>query len=99
MYQYGQSTGVCKMSETDKLLKILRPKKRFLICCAFICLGPPLHLIFNLIEKNTDELGLNIIMTIVTTCFFIYIWRSHKKDLIDFEEMKEQILKEELSKK
>jgi hypothetical protein len=86
-------------SETDKLLKCLRPKKRDLIIAALICLGPPLRLIFDLIEKHTNRFGLDIIMTIVVICYFIYSWRSHKKELILFEEIKEEIFKEEFSKK
>jgi hypothetical protein len=87
------------MSETDKLLKLLKRARRHLrrnlIGTALICIGPPLHLIFDLTEKNMDKLGRDIIMTIVTVCFFIYFWSSYKKKLILFEEIKEQILKEE----
>jgi hypothetical protein len=87
-------------SETYKLLKHARRNhRRSLVITALICLAPPLHLIFDLIEKNTNRLGLDIIMTIVAMCYFIYEWSSYKKKSILFEEIKEEILKEEFSKK
>lgn len=81
-------------SETYKLLKrVKKAHRRLLVFNTLICLGPPLHLIFDLIEKRTNRLGLDIIITIFVICYFIYVWSSYKKGSILLEEIKEEILK------
>lgn len=78
------------MTKDEKkiLLKVIKPSKISLICCTLLCLGPVITLINDLIEKNTNRLGLDFILSIITMTFLVFFWRNYKIALAKYNEAK-----------
>lgn len=93
-----------KILEVDEelnleVLKILvKGKKRQLIPMALITLEPILSLVRHLIEHDTNNLTLTIILSIITTSYFLYCWRSYRKDLNWYKVIKQRLIEEKGTK-
>jgi len=74
----------------NELIQILKPKLTFPICTTLICLGPPLHLIFDL---NIKKLNLTIILSVISIFYMIYTWISFIKSRQEFRKKKIALLK------
>jgi hypothetical protein len=74
--------------EEKELLKLLKPDKISFICCTLGLLGPPLNLVIDLIDKNSDRFVLEICLSVFTSLFLVYLWRDFKEQNAIYKEVK-----------
>jgi lipoprotein signal peptidase len=83
------------MRKNKKLLKKIKPKKSVYIFYTFIFLGPLGNLLIDVIDHNTKQIGVTIVLTVISTPFVFYYWHEYKQKKISYEMIKDHFQHDE----
>lgn len=73
---------------------LVRGKRGQLIPIGLISLGPILILLIQIHENDTKDLILTVILSLITTGYFLYSWISYRKEMSGLELIKKRYLAE-----